>query len=187
MKKYVVILLVLCFGLFQIVSAEGEKSVSVGANLSIPSGDWSDFAGTGFGGTVQFLYAVNANMAVVGQAGYIMFGGKSIEMANYKTEWDYSAIPIVAGGRYYLGAGNGPKPFVGALVGLHMFKFKGKTTTTIFGTTQTNEGSESKTKFGFAPMAGVEVNNIDVSAFYMIISDLNYIGVRVAYAFPIGQ
>ena len=184
MKKFaVVFMLVLCFGLFQVASGQGMK-LGIGGNLTMPQGDWKDCVNDiGFGGTAQFIYMVTPEIGVLAQAGYLMFGGKDIDEGFYKYSYDITAIPILAGARYYFGAGEGPQPFVGALVGIHMMssdvevEFMGQ---------KTSE-STSDTEFSFAPVVGVEVSSFDISAFYMIISDANYIGARVGFNFPLGQ
>ena len=49
-------------------------------------------------------------------------------------------------------------------------------------------GSETSTEFSFGVGAGYEIpvggkNAVDITAHYMLISDANYIGARIAYRF----
>ncbi len=175
MSRYVVLLmLILGLGLFQLGLAEGEMEVGVEANLALPTGDFGDAAGTGFGGTAVFLYQLNPNVALTGHAGYIKFG-EEVEGV------DWSAIPILGGARYYIPMeGSNMKPYVGGQLGFHRFSVD-------FAVDGGFDVGGDETEFSFAPTVGIEINSIDASAFYMIISDANYIGVRVGYGFPIGQ
>jgi hypothetical protein len=184
MKKYTVLLvLVLCLVISQFALA-GPK-FGIGGNLALPQGDWSDITSSiGFGGTAQALFPMGENMAVGVQAGYLIFGGEEMDFgAAGSFDYTISAIPILATGRYYLGVPGGPRPFVGALVGFHLMQISYDYSVTLFGVTTTAEGDDNSTEFSFAPMAGIEVGAIEISAFYMIISDANYIGARIGFNF----
>lgn len=161
MKKYMLLLvLVLCMGLFQVAFGQAPK-FGVGGIVGIPTGDWSDYENIIFAGTAQVLLPMGGNTAIGAQAGFGIISAK-------EGGDDINVVPILAQGRYYLGLPGGPRPFAGALVGFHNFS-----------------NGESKTKFSFAPMGGVEVGGLDLSAFYMIISDANYFGGRIGFNFGI--
>jgi hypothetical protein len=181
MKKYMVLsVIVFCLILSQLAFA-GPK-FGIGGNLAIPQGDWSDLTSSiGFGGTAQALFPMGENMAVGVQAGYITFGGEKVDLG-FAGDFDYtiSAIPILAVGRYYLGVPGGPRPFVGALVGFHLMKISADVNVTGFGSTTVDDNS---TEFSFGPNVGIEIGAIEISAFYMLISDANYIGARIGFNF----
>jgi hypothetical protein len=185
MKKYTVLLvLVLCLVISQFALA--APKFGIGGNLAMPQGDWSDAVSSiGFGGTAQALFVMGENMAVGVQAGYIIFGGETVDLGLAgEYEYDYSAIPILGVFRYYLGVPGGPRPFVGGLVGFHLFQASAKITTTLpFVGTTTIEEDLNSTEFSFAPAAGIEVGAIEIMAFYMIVSDANYIGARIGFNF----
>lgn len=183
MKKLaLVMVLLLMVGSTQMVFAQGEKIVGGAANVGFPVGDWSNVAGTGFGATAFFLYGYDANIKIGGHVGYLSFGGD--DLGDY--EYSYSAIPILAEGRYYFDMANGPKVYGGAQVGFHIFSvdvdYTGQHSQLFDG-----DHSDSSTEFSFGPTVGAEFSSLDVSAFYMLVSDANYFGLRVGYGFPLGN
>ncbi len=189
MKKYTVwIMLILFLGLFQVAFGQGLPKFGVGGVLGFPTGNWGDLTNNvGFGGTAQVLVPVGENMAAGGHVGYIIFGGEDFERIiqgqteKAKEEYDYSAIPILAQGRYYLGVPYGPRPFVGALVGFHIFSVSHKSEN-VPNVPDVDE-SNTETEFSFAPMGGIEIGGLEIAAFYMIISDANYFGGRIGFNF----
>lgn len=190
MKKYtVLIMLVLCLGLFQVAFGQGPN-FGVGGVLGFPTGDWADYVGgVAFGATGQVMFPMGENMAVGGQVGYIIYGSGDQQVGGYKIEWDANAIPILGVGKYYLGVPGGPRPFVGALAGFHIFSIDVTQEVPTFNpltgqfTTTTVKSDGGDTEFSIAPMAGVEIGQLEMAAFYMIISDLNYFGARIGFNF----
>lgn len=187
MKKYIVlIVLVLCLGLFQISFAQGSK-LSIGANGVVPTGDMSDVTGFGIGGTVVFTYMAGPNLGITGTAGYILGTKKdqgTVQNVTIKSSVDL--IPIMAGVRYYAGAEGAPRPFFGGQVGMHSVKVK------VEGSSQgfSASASATETKLTFGPEVGIDLNGIEISGSYMIINtegnSISYIGIRLGYGFPLG-
>ena len=62
----------------QNVWGQGKMSAGVGLELGLPTGNYGDVVGTGFGGFGLFQYGMNENVALTGQVGYTAFGNKSI-------------------------------------------------------------------------------------------------------------
>lgn len=178
MKKLlsVIVLTVLFAGFINAQSQWG----SIGGNLALPIGDWSDFANIGFGGTVTYERSFTPNIVGEAYAGYIMFGGEDYPGTN--DSYSYSMIPIMAGAKYFFQPGQGL--YANALLGVHIFTVD-IPEYTLFGFTY--GGSESSTEFGLSVGAGYEMpmgkNALDLSASFNLISDANYIGARVAYKF----
>jgi opacity protein-like surface antigen len=143
-------------------------------------GDWSDGANTGFGGTATYERSFSPNIMGQVYAGYITFGGDEADGFSYS----YSMIPIMAGVKYFFQPGKGF--YANALLGVHLF------TADIDYPEEYEEfftvDSETSTEFAFGVGAGYEIpvggkNAVDISAHYMLISDANYIGARIAYRF----
>jgi hypothetical protein len=183
MKKYTLLLvLVLC--LSQLAFA-GPK-FGIGGNLGLPTGTWKDYVSSvAFGGTAQAMMPFGENMAIGAQAGYLIFGSKSFGVAGVASvEWDVKAIPILGVYRYYLGVPGGPRPFVGAYAGFHLFQNSVTSEITIpfFGTSKVTV-DDNTTKFSFGPAGGVEIGALEIAAAYMLISDFNYIYVRLGFNF----
>jgi len=187
MKKYtVLIVLVLCVGLFQIASAQGMK-LSIGANGAVPTGDMSDVTGFGIGGTVVFMYMASPNFGITATGGYILGTKKDLgTIFGVTIKSSIDLIPIMGGVRYYAGQEGAPRPFFGGQFGLHSYKLK------VEGSAQgvSASASESFSDLTFGPELGIDINGFEISGSYMIINaegtSLNYIGIRIGYGFPLG-
>jgi hypothetical protein len=143
-------------------------------------GDWSDGANTGFCGTATYERSFTPNITGQVYAGYISFGGDEAEGFSYS----YAMIPILVGAKYFFQPGG--KGFYGnALLGFHMFTADVSVPDEFAA--YYSGGSETSTEFSFGIGAGYELpmgkNALDLTAHYMLVSDANYIGVRVAYRF----
>ena len=170
---------------------EGKMTLGLGAEVALPSGTFGDVAGTGFGGTVNFLYDINDQIAISGTAGYLTWGKKSVGAGAFSFEWTYSAIPILAGGRYYF-TKCGEGLYGSAEIGLYMFTVKTKSPGySILGVTYGGgEVSASSSEFAFAPGVGYEMPisdmmNFDALAKYVVISNTSHIDVRVGINYKI--
>jgi opacity protein-like surface antigen len=165
--------------------AQGKNYLGIGANLALPMGDFSDFAGVGIGGTASFEIEFTPNITGIGSAGYLSFGGKDFSDPYYDYSYSYSVIPIMAGIKYYFTPGI---PFYGiGQIGFQIFN--DNLTTNVIVPGYPNYGaSASSTEFALSIGAGYEVpigNNaaLDLTGTFNLISDLNYLGARVAYRF----
>jgi hypothetical protein len=153
--------------------------ISIGGNVVLPIGDWSDIAKLGFGGTATYEKSFAPNIVGEAYAGYIMFGGEDVG------DWSYShsMIPIMAGAKYYFQPGKGL--YANALVGVHIYSLDIDYPAGYeeFGF----DGSNSSTEFSLTVGAGYELpmgkNALDLSAAFNLVSDANFIGARVAYKF----
>jgi hypothetical protein len=174
-----VILLAVLFTGF--INAQSQW-ISIGGNVVLPIGSWSDVSGVGFGGTATYERSFSPN--IVGQvyAGYLMFGGKDFEGGSYT----HSMIPIMAGAKYFFQPGKGL--YANALLGVHIYSFDvSYDDPELQAIYDQYSPSTSSTEFSFGVGAGYEMpmgkNALDLSAHFMIVSDANYIGARVAYKF----
>ncbi|MCK6621844.1 MAG: outer membrane beta-barrel protein [Calditrichaceae bacterium] len=175
MKRLLMVLLILAgMSLYQSVYALPGLKFGVEGNLAMPQGDFGDVAGTGYGLTAFAMFTLMPAINLSAHAGYMIFGGKDFQTPAGNVEYDYSAIPILAGVRFYVLPM--PKLYLAGQLGFHNFKV---TTKSPGG----GESDDSSTEFSFAPTVGVEFGPLDASAFYMIISDANYIGLRLGYGF----
>jgi hypothetical protein len=147
----------------------GQGRFSIGPEIALPMGDWSDAIGLGIGGSLRYEGTINDNLNWLVTAGYLSFAEKD------NSGLKFSAIPVQAGLKYYFTESfNG---FYGGVdLGIHALKAKADIDG--FGSI-----SASETKFGIAPSIGYHLASVDISAKYQIISDANYLGFRVAYVF----
>jgi opacity protein-like surface antigen len=175
MKKILIVLLILTFA--GISSAQGFK-LGVAGNVVFPTGDWKELtSSTGWGVDAFGVFDLMLLTLTV-RAGYLSFGEKETQVLGDTYKTSISAVPVMAGLRWDFGMPVGPSFYVGAEAGIHNF------TTTVEAAGQTIP-SESETKFAFAPNVGMELAGFDISAYYMLISDANYWGVRVGWGIGI--
>jgi hypothetical protein len=175
-----VILLAVLFTGFINAQSQG---ISIGANLALPIGDWSNSSSVGFGGTATYERSFTPN--VVGQvySGYIMMGGKDFEGGSYSS----ALIPIMVGAKYFFQPGL--KGFYGnALIGVTMYSFSASyDDPEVQAYWDLYSPSTTSTEFSFGIGAGYEIpmgkNAVDLNAHFMLVSDANYIGARIAYRF----
>jgi hypothetical protein len=174
MKKILIVLLILTFA--GISSAQGFK-LGVAGNAVFPTGDWKEFTGSGWGVDAFGVFDVVLVTLTV-RAGYLSFGENEQQILGETYKTSVSAVPVMAGLRWDFGMPVGPSFYVGAEAGIHNF------TTSVEAAGQSIP-SESESKFAFGPNVGVEIIGFDLSAYYMIISDANYWGLRLGWGFGI--
>jgi hypothetical protein len=168
--------------------AQGKMAGSIGAEVLIPMGSFSDAAKIGFGGTAQYEYFVTPAISVTGKAGYITWGAKTGD-ATTGVEASWSGVPILVGGKYYFIPEGRTRVYGQFELGLFIMSGTVKYTTPIpgFG----GEASASSTEFTIAPAIGFEIpagakGAIDLSArFWGILSSggSSNVGFRAGYKF----
>lgn len=150
---------------------------SLGAELALPVGDFSDLSSLGFGATAGYDYPVTEKFKIGANAGYIFMLVKD----EYKdglgaifgdnVDVNIGMIPIQAHAKYHLTE----QFYLMGLAGIHMINVKVEA----LGESET----ESDTEFSFGFGAGVNLGVVDIGARYQIINGSDYIGARVAYLF----
>ena len=82
-------------------SQKTKMDVSVGGDILYPvGGDFSDFYGLGYGGSVQWQYNLTPQAALGAEIGYFNWGGKDI--AGSSTSYpSFGGLPLRALGKYY--------------------------------------------------------------------------------------
>jgi opacity protein-like surface antigen len=174
MKKFLIVLVIL--SLSGIASAQGFK-LGVAGTAAFPTGDWSEFTSTGYGVDAFGVFDIMLLTLTV-RAGYLSFGENEEEILGETYKTSIKAIPVMAGLRWDFGLPVGPSFYAGVEAGIHSFT----TTIEVAGTTLP---SETDTKFALAPNVGLEFAGFDLSAFYMIIKDANYWGLRLGWGIGI--
>lgn len=171
MKKitYVLFLAVIFFSVGQI-DAQSKKAVSIGGNIALPMGDFGDAAGTGFGATVTGEMELADKIVGTATIGYLMWAEESLGGYDYS----YSAIPILAGAKYYFQNNF----YAYGQLGFHLFSVDVEPESIYFD-------GDSDTEFTLGLGAGYEFNQFDITAMFYIISDANYLGIRAAYKIPL--
>ncbi|HMK39589.1 MAG TPA: hypothetical protein VK569_09625 [Bacteroidota bacterium] len=87
--------------------AQGEPGwnrSSLGANfeLSIPVGDFSTYAGTGYGGNLRYQFGSDSRTAFTATAGYVVWGTKDLGPS---TSVQTKSFNLFVGGKYYVANG----------------------------------------------------------------------------------
>ncbi len=174
MKKILIIMIVLT--LSGIASAQGFK-VGAAGNIVFPTGEFSEFNSTGWGVDAFGIFDLGA-LTLTARVGYISFGEGEISELGELVKTTTTAVPVMAGVRWGFGGLVGPSLYAGLEAGIHSFSTSAETV-------GIGGEAESTTEFAFAPIVGVEIAGFDISAYYMIISDANYLGLRVAWGIGI--
>lgn len=183
MKK-VLVTIVALFLFVGISQAQNKMYLNIGGNIALPMGNFGDYAGTGFGGSVQFEMQFTPQLLGTASIGYITWGGKDFG----DSKWTYSAIPILVGAKYFFMPSGG---FYGqAQLGLYMFSWDYDTDPVVVNGITVHGGSlsASSSEFTFAFGPGYEIPLspkvlLDLSAAYIVISDLGHIGIRAGVKF----
>ena len=174
MKKIILFGLIACSFSSNLKAQTDQKfKFSVGPELSIPTGTFSNGWSFGIGGTAQVEVPVQQNFNVTGTAGVILYNGKTV--GNGLKNTSLTIIPIRVGGKYFFTSG-------------------------IYGAAQLGIGIINRgngTAFAYSPQLGYEFKTnsdkaIDLSLKYDGYSGKNALkegytfsalGIRVAYIF----
>jgi hypothetical protein len=166
---------------------------SVGAEIGMPMGDFSDGNGVGFGGSLRYELPMGDKLGLGLTAGYITFGGKSVDdgLGGTYDNPSFSVIPIQAFLKYYF---NEQQSGLYGMVDLGVHSSSVKTpeisyTDPISGQVVviSPEETHTSTDLSYAPEIGYHLANLDLGLRYQIIStegsSTSYLGLRVAYVF----
>jgi len=90
-----------------VILAQGEpgwNKSSLGANfeLSVPVGDFSTYAGTGYGGNLRYQFGSDSRTAFTATAGYVVWGTKDLGL---NTSVQTKSFNLFVGGKYYFAPG----------------------------------------------------------------------------------
>lgn len=141
--------------------------------LTLPMGDFGDFAGTGFGAVFGVAVPHDEKLSFRGELGYIMYAGKDFGVYDYS----FSMIPIMALAEYKFSP-DSQAYGVGGL-GFTMVRSSWEGSTTFLGQTVTVDEDDSSAELTIALGGGYHVNEkVDVEGRYNIISDTSYLSVH---------
>lgn len=175
-KLFTVLFAALLFTGF--ANAQNGMALGVGVNVALPMGTFGDVAGTGIGGTAMFEMDFTPQLTGTATAGYISWGGKDFGQFSY----NYSAIPILVGAKYFFMPDGGV--YGQAQLGLYMFSVDTEVPSfSVGGVSFGGSTSATNSEFAISLGGGYEIPvssnmDVDISAAYIIISDLGHIGIR---------
>jgi outer membrane protein W len=140
---------------FSIVAASAQGNLGISGGVLFPT---EDGVKTGFGGTVSGEYLISPNIGLGVNVGYYIFGNVDVIMVDESVTIGSVTpylIPTFLTGKYYFLTEN-IKPYAGVDIGLY--------TEGVRATTAGITVSVSKSFFGLAPVAGVQLKLSDVMA-----------------------
>jgi len=150
--------------LFAFALTPAFSQFSAGLNLGLPSGNWSNYEGAGFGVDVRYEAPIQDKLNWTASVGFLSFSGKNYQGFSAS---GITAVPILGGVKYYFQKSNAG--FYGAAdIGFVILSGSGN----------------SENRFAFSPGIGYRLEKFDFSFRYNAVSDFNYIGLRAAYIFP---
>jgi hypothetical protein len=171
MKKFYllfIVVLILSTSLFA-----QRQGISIGGNVVFPVGDWAEFAEIGYGGSATYEHPLGRNISGVLYSGYTSFGGT-------EEGFSWTMIPLLAGVKAYLS----PKQdwYLAGLLGANFI--------TADYTSVLGDASTSSTEFAGTANFGYEFKTaengaLDISAGFVFINEMSYIGTRIAYIFKL--
>lgn len=96
-NKLILVLIVLAVSLN--TRAQNSTNIGIGAEIGLPSGNFTSLTGIGLGASLKFDIPVSPNLAVTLNGGYMNFFGKHNQLLSIK---DLTYAPLKAGLKYQL-------------------------------------------------------------------------------------
>lgn len=159
-----------------------SKSFYAQGMLTLPTGDFGDAAGTGFGGGVGMRVPYSEQLDFRAEIGYVMYGSEEILEVEYST----AMIPIHVLGEYHMKVED-PYFLLGGL-GLTSVRWETEYTGTMepgFEYLYAGLNADgSDTEFTLILGGGYEMNaQFSLEGRLNIVSDYNFLSVHGTYAF----
>jgi len=159
-------------------SAMAQFHIELGPNFNSPQGDFADQYDLGIGFYFEPKYALNENIDLGLLVGLNGFVGGDFEVLGVTSSASALAVVAVLGTATYRFTTSSVTPYAG--LGLGLYSFEGAEIS-VAGAVQPK--TESESKFGFAPRAGVYLGKLNLGLAYNIVSDANFLqfnlGVRI--------
>ncbi|MCA9545275.1 MAG: hypothetical protein KC613_12815 [Myxococcales bacterium] len=156
----------------------GAPKIGAQGAFVLPTGDWGDFQGIGFGALLNVDYGIDAvqGLQLTGRTGLIHFLGKEIEILGTTVDGPtVNHIPLFVGAKYFFAAG----VYGGLEIGPNFIM---------------PEEGDTEVEFGFTAGLGYMIKDIDLRAFLYLPSlfpegddvsafDIMGIGLTAGYRF----
>lgn len=189
MKKVIVTMIVLAFGIGIIQNAQAQVYLGAQAGAKVPMGDWADYYDVGIGGMLEGNYMLQ-DLAIGVNVGYYVFsaGDYMEDGVELDDGPNFSIIPIEAKGDYYF-SDVSFMPYVGLGLGMYISQYEDYTYDhPLLGET-TIEG-ESDSNFGVNPHVGFIYGNLvgfGAEVGYTIIEDANHLTANLRIIFKVSE
>lgn len=160
---------------------QAGSELSIGVEGALPVSDLKNATNIGFGATAKYAYNFDESVAVTLQSGYIYFPGKDLGGGKV----NLSQIPLKAGVRFSMG-----QFYAEPQLGVGFWHGSAKATNN--GEDGDVSFSNNTSGFTYAGNIGVMVSpSFDIGVRYEGMSkdggNFNFIGLRLAYTFPLGK
>jgi hypothetical protein len=161
-----------------LVKAQNTANIGIGAEIGLPSGNFSGISGIGLGASVKADLPITTDFALTVNAGFMNFFGKRNQI--FKVQ-DLTYIPVKAGLKYQLGESFYAEGQLGAALPLN----NGQKTLFVWSPGIGNQfklSGENKLDLGIRYEAWTGKNNTNI----MGLNNTNtkgFVGLRVAYVF----
>jgi hypothetical protein len=184
MKKVSFLVLALLGIYASSINAQFNLGGTIG--VQIPVGSMADGMKTGFGFDVIGKYMLNENLALGVDVGWARFGVEDIGIEDVEASGQF--IPVTALVEYHFNTSGKVKPYVGADLGLYVFKIKAKSGGV--------SASTSDSYFGLAPIVGIDCtinSTLDFIANlkynYVVVEgdDGQYLGINAGLIYKFGK
>lgn len=166
-----------CFVFVAVASlkAQDERKIrfSVGPELSLAVGSFSNSSSFGIGGTGQLEVNLQDKLYGTGTSGILFYNGKSIPNTNTK-QTGITIVPVRVGAKYFLAGG----VYGGAQLGLAFISNNANYNGTAFAYSPLILGYEFKTKSDKSLDAAIKYDAYSVSG-----GTIGTFGARLAYVF----
>ena len=148
--------------------------------MTYPTGDWADLTNSSGWGVEAFGVVDIMLLTVTARVGYMDFGEKDFDIGGIKGSSKITSVPILAGLRWNFGLPVGPSFYAGLEAGVSMF-----TTSYSYDDTSVPNPDETSSEFTLSPNVGLTFLGFELGAYYNIIKDANYWGLRLGWGIGI--
>jgi hypothetical protein len=155
-----------------------SKTIGIDGGIAMPTGDWGDAAGFGFGALARLEIPFRPKLTLTARAGYIHHTSKEAEGGfGGSADSTTSEIPFFAGARYAFSQQATSEIYGAAELGLVMYRvsldFDGESM------------SESDTNLGMTLGAGYRTGKLDIRA-GLLFPDVGEVGDAMALMATVG-
>ena len=173
MKKQSVLLVAAFAFLAFAVPAQAQTTLYIGAGGSFPTGDFADYAETGWMGVGGVVFGMGDSGFGVG--GEIFYGQNNHSVEGVDLNSKTTPYGIMAIADYSFGSPDGLQPYLFGGLGLMVHKFSGD-----------GFESESESQFGYQFGAGLAFNfGLFIEGRYMGAEDTQYFGALAGWGFDL--
>lgn len=151
--------------------ADATKTLGIDGGIALPTGDWGDVAGVGFGALARLEMPLQAKLTLTARAGYLQHTSQDGDQGDTST----SEIPFFGGARYTFSGGD-PAGEAGKAAEIYGAAELGLVISRFSVDVEGGESmSESNTNLGMTLGAGYRTGKLDLRA-NLLFPDIGELG-----------